>query len=76
MGQIDPTGQREAALDAFLATKVREGFTIETRTETHAIVVEPRSFVRRLGGGSAARHVVSVDEHGQITMIPAEPKRS
>jgi hypothetical protein len=76
VGEIDPTGQRAAALEAFLAIKSREGFGIETRTDTHAIVVEPRSFVRRLRLGSAARYVVSVDEHGQVTMIPAEPKRS
>lgn len=75
-GEIDPTGRRATALDAFLATKVREGFEIETHTDTHAIVVERRSFLRRLAGGAAHRYVVSVDEHGQITMIPAEPKRS
>lgn len=75
-GEIDPTGQRTTALDAFLATKIREGFEIETHTDTHAIVIERRSFARRLGGGGANRYVVSVDEHGEVTMIPAEPKRS
>jgi hypothetical protein len=75
-GEIDPTGRRTAALDTFLATKIREGYEIETHTDTHAIVVERKSFVRRLGGGAANRYVVSVDEHGDVTMIPAEPKRS
>jgi bifunctional DNA-binding transcriptional regulator/antitoxin component of YhaV-PrlF toxin-antitoxin module len=75
-GDIDPTGRRMAALETFLETKIRDGFEIETHTDTHAIVVERRSFLRRLGGGAAHRYVVSVDEHGQITMIPAEPKRS
>lgn len=75
-GDIDPTGRRTAALDRFLETKVRDGYEIETNTDTHAIVVERRSFLRRLRGGTAHRYVVSVDEHGTVTMIPAEPKRS
>ena len=78
-GAIDPTGKRKDALDAFLETKLREGFEIETHTDTHAIVVErdPRQsllnrFRRR---GAANRYVISVDEHGEVTMGPAEPKR-
>jgi hypothetical protein len=57
-------------------TRLREGFEIETHTDTHAIVVEKRSFLRRIGGRGAKRYVVSVDENGGVTMIPAEPKRS
>jgi hypothetical protein len=79
-GAIDPTGGRKDALDAFLETKLQEGFEIETHTETHAIVVEGdkrKSFLSRLRGrGAANRYVVSVDEHGGVTMTPAEPKRS
>jgi hypothetical protein len=79
-GANDPTGRRKDALDAFLETKLQEGFQIETHRDTHAIVVAPdrrKSFLRRLRGRSAAdRYVVSVDEHGEVTMIPAEPKRS
>jgi hypothetical protein len=79
-GVIDPTGGRKDALDAFLEAKVREGFDIETHTDTHAIVVERaqgKSFLSRFRGpGAAKRYVVSVDEHGEVTMIPAEPKRS
>jgi hypothetical protein len=75
-GEIDPTGRRTNALDAFLATKLREGFAIETHTATHAII-NRRSFLSRLRGrGGLDRYVVSVDEHGAVTMIPAEPKRS
>ena len=74
---IDPTGHRKDALDTFLETKLREGFKIVTRTDTHAIVVEPQSLLGRLRGrGAANRYVISVDEHGGVTMIPAEPKRS
>jgi hypothetical protein len=76
-GEIDPTGQRKVALDEFLETKLQEGFEVETHTDTHAIVARRRSFLRRLGGrGAAERYVVSVDEHGEVTMVPAEPKRS
>lgn len=76
-GEIDPTGQRKVALDEFLGRKLREGFEIETHTDTHAIVARRKSFLRRLGGRDAAdRYVVSVDEHGEVTMVPAEPKRS
>ena len=38
MGEIDPTGTRKEGLDAFLDEKFPEGFTIETRTDTHAII--------------------------------------
>ena len=78
-GDIDPTGVRKAALDAFLETKLREGFEIETRTGVHAIVVERqgwRSAFGRLLGRGGSRYVVSVDEHGGLTMTPAEPRRS
>jgi hypothetical protein len=77
-GAIDPTGERKDALDAFLETRRREGFEIETHTDTHAIVVErdQRKFLNRFRGRGDNRYVVSVDEHGEVTMIPAEPKRS
>jgi hypothetical protein len=78
-GQIDPTGVRKDALDAFLDAKITEGFDIETHTDTHAIIVERRgskSFFGRLLGRVESRYVVAVDEHGEVTMSPAEPKRS
>ncbi len=77
---IDPTGERKDALDAFLDTKLQEGFEIETHTDNHAIVIERdqrRLFLSRFRGHDAPhRYVVSVDEHDEVTMIPAEPKRS
>lgn len=78
-GDIDPGGNRKQALDAFLARKVGKGFRVETHTDTHAIVVGGRrrsllNVLRRRNGDR--RYVVSVDEHGEITMIPAEPIRS
>ena len=79
-GDIDPTGGRKDALDVFLRATLREGFEIETHTDTHAIVVEcaqrtsPRSWLRVFG--AAKRYVVSVDELGEVLMSPAQPKRS
>ena len=78
-GATDPSGQRNRALDAFLETKVREGYRIETHTDAHAIIDGSNrqrflSRVRRRGAGD--RYVVSVDEQGEVTMIPAEPIRS
>jgi hypothetical protein len=79
-GEIDPLGQRKSTLDAFLERKVGEGFRIETHTDTHAIIVvggHGRSLLGRLRRPrSDNRFVISVDEHGEVTMTPAEPIRS
>jgi hypothetical protein len=72
-GAIDPLGHRKNALDAFLETKVAEGF----RIETHIVGGHRKplwSRFRKHGAGS--RYVVSVDERGEVTMIPAEPRRN
>jgi hypothetical protein len=77
-GEVDPLGRRKNALDAFLEKKVAEGFTIETRTDTHAVIAESgQSLWRRLHrGGDFRRHVVEVDEDGTVTMSAAEPRRN
>ena len=79
-GEIDPTGHRKQRLDAFLEEKVGEGFRIETHTDTHAIVVtgghRPPLLNRFRRRGAGRRFVISVDEHGEVTMSPAEPRRS
>jgi hypothetical protein len=76
-GEIDPQGRRKDALDAFLEKKAQEGFTIETRTDTHAIITEAnQGFWRRLHRGGPRRHVVQVDEDGAVTMSAAEPRRN
>lgn len=75
-GEIDPNGVRKDALDAFLETKVQAGFEVETHRDTHAVIVAKTSFLSRIRPRGANRYVVSVDEHGDVTMIPAEPKRS
>jgi hypothetical protein len=76
-GDIDATGTRKDALDSFLDEKIAEGFTVETRTDTHAIIFRrPRGWRRFTGGDDPGRFVVEVDEDGHATMRPAEPRRS
>jgi hypothetical protein len=71
---------RKAALTAFLDARASEGYHIETRTDTHAIITpahKNRSLLDRLRKPKVpARQVVSVDSDGNVTMRPAEPLRS
>jgi hypothetical protein len=77
MGEIDPSGTRQDALHAFLDQKVKEGYSVETRTGTHAIVSRrPKGLKRFTSGADPGRYVVEVDEAGVATMRPAEPRRS
>ena len=77
MGEVDPLGTRRDALDAFLDQKVEEGYAIETRTDTHAIISRrPKGLKRFRSGADPGRYVVEVDEDGTATMRPAEPRRS
>jgi len=75
----DPQAElRKNALTTFLDARVEEGVRIETRADTHAIIVPAGgrwSFLDRLRK-PPARHVISVDQHGQVTMSPAEPLRT
>jgi hypothetical protein len=77
VGVIDPRGIRKDGLDAFLEQKVEEGYVIETRTATHAIIVRrPKGFKRFTSGANAGRYVVEVDQDGIASMRPAEPRRT
>ena len=71
---------RKSALTAFLDARVAEGFRVETRTDTHAIIAQGHqrwwAFRRLRGPKASARQVISVDQHGDVTMVPAEPLRS
>jgi hypothetical protein len=71
---------RKDALTAFIEARVREGYRIETRTDTHAIIAparQGRSLLDRLRKPKvSARQVISVDEEGNVTMRAAEPLRS
>jgi hypothetical protein len=76
-GEIDPIGTRKDGLDTFLDEKLAEGFTIETRTDTHAIIFRRPNGMRRFTtGDDPGRFVVEVDEDGRATMRQAEPRRS
>jgi hypothetical protein len=76
VGEIDPLARRDG-LDAFLDRKLEEGYEIETRTDTHAIIFRrPKGFKRFASGADPGRHVVEVDEDGIATMRPAEPRRT
>jgi hypothetical protein len=77
VGEIDPLGTRKDGLDAFLDQKVEEGYVIETRSDTHAIIFRrPKGLRRFTRSPDPGRYVVQVDEAGIATMRPAEPRRS
>ena len=77
MGEIDRLGTRRDGLDAFLDQKVKDGYVVETRTDTHAIISRrPKGLKRFTSGADPGRYVVEVDEDGRATMRPAEPRRT
>jgi hypothetical protein len=77
VGEIDPLGTRRDGLDAFLDRKLEEGYEIETRTDTHAIIFRrPKGLKRFTSGKDPGRYVVEVDEDGIATIRPAEPRRA
>ena len=75
-GETDAGGNRERALAEFLEARKVEGYRIETHEPTHAIVVQgDDSLLRRILGRRRHRFVVQVDDHGTVSMRPAEPVR-
>ena len=70
---------RSAALDDYLERREADGYRVETRTPVHAIIVRRRrrDIARRFAhaGGAERRLVVSVDEHGEVSAVAAEPRR-
>jgi hypothetical protein len=77
MREIDASGARRDGLDSFLEQKLEEGYVIETRTDTHAIISRrPKGLRRFTSGADPGRYVVEVDEAGVATMRPAEPRRT
>ena len=74
-GETDAGGLRRRALDEFLDARMADGFRVEVREQTHAIVVQGGdSLVSRLLG-RRRRFVVEVDDHGMASMRRAEPVR-
>jgi hypothetical protein len=77
VGEIDPLGSRKDGLDGFLDAKLKEGYVVETRTDTHAIISRrPKGLKRFTSGADPGRYVVEVDEDGAVKMRPAEPRRT
>jgi hypothetical protein len=70
---------RSAALDAYIEQQEADGYEVETRTAVQAVIVRRRRLfiIRRLArsGGAERRLVVSVDEHGEVSAVAAEPLR-
>jgi hypothetical protein len=76
----DPAaGPRSAALDAHLAQRSAQGFRVETRSGAQAVIVRRHRlyFALRWFAHSRAeqRLVVSVDQHGEVAVLAAEPVR-
>jgi hypothetical protein len=77
------TGQaadvRAAALDAYLAREAAQGFRVETRSAAQAVIVRRHRlhFLLRWVAHTRAeqRLVVSVDRHGDVSALAAEPVR-
>jgi hypothetical protein len=70
---------RSAALDAHLDRRAEQGFRVETRSGIQAVIVRrhPLYLVLRwfARGYAEQRLVVSVDQHGEVTSLAAEPVR-
>ncbi len=71
---------RRDMLTAFLDARVGEGYVVESRTDTQAIMVagdQPASFFGRFRPQPPrVREVVAVDAAGEVTVEPAIPLRS
>ena len=69
---------RTAALDDYLSRQEAAGYQVETRTPVQAVISRRRwDLARRLSrtGVGERRLVVSVDEHGAVSAVAAEPSR-
>ncbi len=70
---------RSAALDAYIARRAAQGFRVETRSGLQAVIVRRHRlyFVLRwfAGGRAEQRLVVSVDQHGEVAALAAQPVR-
>ena len=71
--------ERSAALDEHLARRAAEGFRVETRSGTQAVIVRRHRLFPLLRfvahGRVEQRLVVSVDQHGEVSSVAAEPLR-
>jgi len=76
VGSEEQTLRRDA-LTAFLDARMAEGYLVESRTDTQAVIVEGGSFFARFRPRpTRLRQVVAVDAGGDVTVGPAVPLRS
>jgi len=70
---------RSFALDGYLAQREADGYRVETRSAMQAVICRRHRFyfiVRWFAHHAGERRlVVSVDEHGDVTTLDAEPLR-
>ena len=70
---------RSAALDAHLERRVAQGFRVETRSGVQAVIIRRHRFyfvLRWVARGRAEqRLVLSVDQHGEVASLAAQPVR-
>jgi hypothetical protein len=71
--------ERSAALDAYLARRATQGFRVESRSGIQAVIVRRHPLYGVLRwfsrGRAEQRLVVSVDQHGDVACLTAEPVR-
>lgn len=70
---------RSDAFEAYLARQEARGFRVETRSGLQAVIVRrhPMHFVLRWVSEERAneRLVISVDQHGEVVTLRAQPVR-
>lgn len=70
---------RSAALEAYISGRGAQGFRVETRSRLQAVIVRRHRLyflLRWFAPGLAEqRFVVSVDEHGEVATLAAQPRR-
>jgi hypothetical protein len=69
------TVDRSAVLTAQLECETANGFSIETRTATQAVIVRRRGVLSIIRARPSERRVLSVDQNGLVTTRDAEPLR-
>jgi hypothetical protein len=75
----EEANHRSDALDAYIADRVAQGFRVETRSSAQAVIVRRHPLYFALHwfarGLAEQRYVVSVDQHGTVASLAAEPVR-
>lgn len=74
MSSQDTDAARKATLDAYLADCESQGFRLESRTNTQAVIARRGRLARYRRGGSS-RAVVWVDEHGTVETREIDERR-